>query len=334
MTQMAVAAGDIVGAFEIVASLGRGAFSEAFQAKNRETGEFVVLKFPDPAILGDLATYERFKRETEIGERLSHPNIQRVLGSGEGPSGPYLILEYAAGESLRHHLREHRPLPLAEALSIARQIGSAIEYAHDCGVFHRDLKPENLIYSPDGTIHVVDFGIALLEGARRVTWRFLSSSMGTPDYMSPEQIEGKRGDGRSDLYALGVIFYEMLTGRVPFPGDNPLSVMSQHVSAPVPPPRHLNPAIPEALQNITLKLLRKSPAQRYQTASQFLADLDHYNQLDPAQFVFEPEETYAGPSMNSERKAMLIGLGIGVGFFLVAGLVIVISVVLQRSGML
>lgn len=329
MTQMGVAAGDRVGEFDVLAPLGRGAFSEAFKARNRTTGELVVLKFPDPAVLGDLATYERFRRETEIGERLSHPSIQRVLGSGEGPFGPYLILEYADGVSLRHHLREHRPLPLNEALSTARQIASALEYAHDCGVFHRDLKPENLIYSSDGTIHVVDFGIALLEGARRVTWRFLSSTMGTPDYMSPEQVEGKRGEGRSDLYALGIILYEMLAGRVPFPGDNALSVLSQHVSAPVPLPRQFNPAIPEAVERIILKLLRKNPADRYQTASQVLADLNHYEELDLTKFVFEPEQTSAG--LDRERRAMLIGLGIGVGFFLVAGLAIAITVVLQRS---
>ncbi|HEY5476180.1 MAG TPA: serine/threonine-protein kinase [Tepidiformaceae bacterium] len=332
MMQMAVAAGDTVGPFEVLAPLGRGAFSEAFKAKNRETGELVVLKFPDPAILGDLATYERFKRETEIGERLAHPNIQRVLGSGEGPSGPYLILEYAEGDSLRHFLREHPQLPLAEALSITRQIASALEYAHDCGVFHRDVKPENLIYSPDGTIHVVDFGIALLEGARRVTWRFLSSTMGTPDYMSPEQIEGKRGDGRSDLYSLGVILYELLAGRVPFPGDNALSVMSQHVSAPVPPLREFNRTVPESVERITLKLLRKNPADRYQTASQLLSDLAHYQELDLSRFVFEPE--HVSVPMDSERRAMLIGLGIGVGFFVLAGLAIAITVVLQRSGMI
>ncbi len=329
MTQMAICSGDIVDAFEVTGSLGRGAFSEAYRARNRQTGELVVLKFPDTALLGDLATYERFRRETEIGERLEHPNIQRVLGSGEGPSGPYLVLEYVEGVSFRTYLQQRGRLDLDEALAIARQLAGALAHAHAKGVFHRDLKPENLIYAADGTVHIIDFGIALLQGARRVTWRFLSSAMGTPDYMSPEQIEGRRGDGRSDLYALGVILYEMLTGRVPFPGDNALSVMSQHVTAPVPPPRRFVPAIPPTVEAIVLRLLRKNPDDRYQSAAEVGRDLEHYPELDVSHFRIEPETR--SNAIEGERRALLLGAAIGIGFFVLAAIAVAITVLVQRS---
>jgi len=148
---------------------------------------------------------------------------------------------------------------LEEALWITRKLASALTYLHKYGVYHRDLKPENVILDSTGRVHIIDFGIALLEGARRVTWRNLSDVLGTPDYISPEQIQGKRGDARSDLYALGNMFYEMLTGAVPYSGDNAMAIMNQHLKAAPALPSKSNPAIPPNIEAIIMKSIRKRP---------------------------------------------------------------------------
>ena len=194
----------------------------------------------------------------------------------ENCEAPCLVLEYIEGQTLRSILTDHAPFSLEEASWIIRKLASALTYLHKHGVYHRDLKPENVILDSTGRVHIIDFGIALLEGARRVTWRNLSDVLGTPDYISPEQIQGKRGDARSDLYALGIIFYEMLTGAVPFSGDNAMAVMNQHLSAAPALPSKLNPAIPPNIEAIIMKTIRKNPKERYQSAEALFNDLNNY----------------------------------------------------------
>ena len=176
----------------------------------------MTMKFPSLAMVGDASTYERFLRESKIGKQLVHPAIPRTISLFENCEAPCLILEYIEGQTLRSILADHAPFSLEEASWIIRQLASALTYLHNHGVYHRDLKPENVLLDSTGRVHIIDFGIALLEGARRVTWRNLSDVLGTPDYISPEQIQGKRGDARSDLYSFGIMFYEMMTGAVPF----------------------------------------------------------------------------------------------------------------------
>jgi len=324
---MTVQAGDFVGEYEVLGLLGQGAFSHTYKARAPD-GRLVVLKFPDPALLGDPGVYERFKRELAIGQRVSDPGVPRAMEIGDGRAGPYLVLEYIEGQPFRQYLKQHAPLPLDEAVGIANQLARALENVHRAGVYHRDLKPENLVISPDGTVHIIDFGIALLEGARRVTWRFLSDAMGTPDYMAPEQIQGKRGDARTDVYALGIMLYEMLTGSVPFPGDNVLAVMNQHLNVAPRSPHELNRAVPPPIEGIILKAIRKDPDQRYQTAAAFANDLANYKDLDLAQFVFEPEAAARLPY--SDRAIWLLSVGIGIGFIVCVAVIVLVAVAIKH----
>ncbi len=174
-------AGQRLDHYEIVSELGRGAFSAVYEARDDRDGRRVVLKCPDAALLGDQATFERFRREVEIGRLLDHPNIQHAIDTGETRSVPYLVLEYVDGRSFREYLGRGRKLAPDVAVGFAKQIASALDYAHAHRIYHRDLKPENILITPDGQLKIIDFGIAYLQGARRLTWKWLSNSVGTPD---------------------------------------------------------------------------------------------------------------------------------------------------------
>ena len=315
-------AGEVVSEYTIVESLGQGGFSTIYQARD-SAGKLVVLKFPMTALIGDPATYERFRREFAIEQKLQHPAIPHALAMNEGPTGPYLVIEYIEGVSLRCHLSEHVPLSLEEALSIAGQLADALAYLHVRGVYHRDLKPENIIVDAGGQVHILDFGIALMEGARRVTWRGLSDAIGTPDYMAPEQIQGKRGDARTDIYALGIILYEMLTGNVPFHGESPLSVMNQHMTSTPVPPSLIKSSIPPGVEAVVLKTLRRDPEERYQAADLLEYDLKHSDQLDLSKFAFAPQKKAAG--MLTDRQIWVTSGVVAIVFLLIAILIVLIS---------
>lgn len=316
------------GRYRIERLLGQGGFSETYLATDERTGGRVALKVPNPAILGDPQTFERFRREMAISRRLDHPHIQRSLDEGENRAFPYIVLEYIEGETLRHHLRGRLPLPIEEAVDDARQLASALAHAHKHGVAHRDLKPENVLVTPDGQLKLTDFGIALLAGARRVTWRWLNNAVGTPDYMAPEQIQGKRGDERTDVYALGIMLYEMIGGRVPFSGDSPLAVMAQAVNAPPEPLHRLRPDVPPPLEAVVHKAIRKEPSERYANMEQMLHDLDHLDDLDLGQFVLGPERT--GRKLPSDRSIILFGVAVGVAFILLIVVAVLITILVER----
>jgi serine/threonine-protein kinase len=247
----------------------------------------------------------------EIGRLLDHPNIQRAVDTAETRSVPYLVLEYVDGQSFRDYLNKHHRLAPDVAVGFAKQIASALDYAHGRHIYHRDLKPENVLITPEGQLKIIDFGIAYLQGARRLTWKWLSNSVGTPDYMSPEQIQGGRGDARSDLYALGIILYEMLAGRPPYGGDNAFAVMDQHLNGkPQPPSRH-NSAVPSGLDGIVLKAIRKDPLERYQSAAEMIADLDRYQELSLEGFHFGEERTVEAGHPNRMLALMILGMTAG-----------------------
>ena len=312
--------------YEILESIGSGGLSQSYKARGSD-GTFVTLKFPSPALVGDPATYERFLRELKIGQKLLHPAIPRALSFSENRTGPCLVLEYIEGKSLRAMLQDMALLPLDKSLDIISQLAEALDYLHKNGVYHRDLKPENVLIDLQGKVHIVDFGIALLQGARRVTWRNLSDVLGTPDYMAPEQIQGKRGDARTDLYALGIIFYEMQTGAAPFHGDNSLAVMNQHLTVTPPAPRQSNREIPSSIEAIIMKAIRKNPGERYQSAAAFLDDLKHYQELDVSQFP-RGQERVTGLITN--RQIWILGGLIALGFIIIIGLIIIINLLVHR----
>jgi serine/threonine protein kinase len=312
--------------YEILESLGQGGMSDAYKALDRETGRLVVVKIPFISLIGDPATYSRYQRELEIGKRLHHPNIQHLVDEGRlddgGGVAPYLVLEYVDGMPLREYLRQKAPLPADEALRIAEQLADALRYCHEHGVVHRDLKPENILIQPDGTVKLVDFGIALLQGARRLTFRRLTSGVGTPDYMAPEQVQGDRGDARTDVYALGVMLYEMLTGDVPYHGDSPLAVMSQHVTTDAPLLRSKRPDLPPALEAVVWRALRREPSERYASMADLRHDLTH---LDEVQIPNYPTSTQRGPRIAREH---LVTAAVIVGSFV---LLVIIGVIAQLA---
>jgi serine/threonine protein kinase len=245
-------------------------------------------------LIGDPATYSRYQRELEIGKRLHHPNIQQLLEEGRlgDGVGPYLVLEYVDGTLLREYLRQRAPLLPEEAVSITIQLADALQYCHEHGVVHRDLKPENILIQPDGTVKLVDFGIALLQGARRLTFRRLTTGFGTPDYMAPEQVQGDRGDARTDVYALGVMLYEMLTGDVPYHGDSPLAVMSQRVTTDAPLLRRVRSELSPALEAIVWRALRREPAERYASMAELRDDLQHLDRVSiPSEYPSPTERS-------------------------------------------
>ena len=267
--------------YDILESLGQGGMNGSYKARDRASGRLVVLKIPFTSLIGDPATYSRYQRELEIGKRLHHPNIQELLDEGrlDGGVAPYLVLEYVDGTLLREYLRAHAPLPVDEAVNITVQLADALQYCHQHGVVHRDLKPENILIEPEGTVKLVDFGIALLQGARRLTFRRLTSGFGTPDYMAPEQVQGDRGDARTDMYAVGVMLYEMLTGDVPYHGDSPLAVMSQRVTTDAPLLSSKRSDLPPQLEAVVWRALRREPAERYASMTDLRHDLTHLDEV-------------------------------------------------------
>ena len=267
-----VAIGDRLDQYEILELLARSGMASIFKARDTATGETVALKVPHIQFESDVVFFERFQREEEIGQRLDHPNVIKFL-KPRHKSRMYVAMELAEGESLRSILDRERRLPADRALAIAQQVCEALAHMHERGVVHRDLKPENILVTPAGQVKIVDFGIALDKSSRRLTWLGLSSTIGTPDYIAPEQIGGRRGDARTDVYALGTILYEMLTGNLPFSGPNALAVMRAKTEEEPRPLTYFVPDIDPHLEAIVLKAIERAPRDRYQSAAELLQDL-------------------------------------------------------------
>jgi serine/threonine protein kinase len=303
--------------YHIIRMLGQGGMNRVYLARDVSNQQEVVLKFPNDALIGNIAVFERYRREAEIGNRLHHPYVQHLLNTDEKRSQEYLVVEYIKGQNLRIVLEEHapNPLPVAEAVRITLQICDAMVYCHEQGIFHRDIKPENVMVQEDGNIKIIDFGIALLEGARRVTWRGLSGTVGTPDYMSPEQLKGERGMAGSDIYAVGVMLYEMLCGQTPFEGENIFAIMNQHVSQDPPSILLRNPQISPALATVVMRAIRRDQEKRYRSMSNFLHDLRNLEEVKPVHY--EPE----APRLNrTGRIAITVTLLTIVIFLLIIAL--------------
>ena len=270
-----LAPGQTLDQYEISDTIARGGMATIFKARDLETGKTVALKVPHMEYESDLVFHERFLREEHIGQRLSHPAIVKVLQPKQ-KSRMYLAMEYVEGERLSDLLHREGRLAVDPAIRLAMRIADALIYLHDNGIAHRDLKPENIVITPrSGDVKLMDFGIALDSTARKMTWSGLSHTMGTPDYMAPEQIKGNRGDIRCDIYSLGAILYEMLTGEVPFSNDNVYAAMRAKVQDDPTPPRRLRPDISPALEEIILHALERNPRDRFETALEFREALGH-----------------------------------------------------------
>jgi serine/threonine protein kinase len=245
-----------------------------FRATDTRTGKPVAIKVPHPEMESDPVFFDRFHREQDIGKALDHPSVMKVYADDDR-SQIYMVMEWVEGRLLRKILDEKQTLPPERAIKIALGICEALSYIHAHGIVHRDLKPENIMVDPEDNIKLIDFGIAGQAGARRLTFAKLSQVMGTPEYISPEQVKGKRGDGRSDVYALGVMLYEMLTGKAPFQGPNPFAIMNDRLLNNPIPPREIDPSISPELQEIIYRALERDPKNRYASAHEMALDLQH-----------------------------------------------------------
>ena len=268
--------------YQIENVVARSGMASIFRATDERTGQIVAIKVPHPEIEADPVFYDRFRREQEIGEKLDHPGVMKVYPNGDH-SQFYMAMEWVNGRLLRQILNQQRKMPADRAIRIALQIASALEYIHSHGVVHRDLKPENIMVDENDRIKLIDFGIAASAGARRLTFAKFSQTMGTPDYISPEQVKGKRGDARSDIYALGVMLYEMLTGKVPFTGPNAFIIMNERLLNNPVPPREIDPTITPQMQEIIYRGIEREPANRYQSAREFAKDLKDPDQVGVAE---------------------------------------------------
>ena len=270
-------AGMQIDSYRIEAPVARSGMATIYRAVDLRDNRVVALKIPHPDMEADPILYDRFQRESDIGEKLNHPRIMRVFG-GEQRSRVYMVMEWCEGRLLRDILNEGRIAP-DRAVRITLAVLEALEYIHDNGVVHRDLKPENIMVDADDNVKLIDFGIAGDAAARRLTYANLTAALGSPNYISPEQVKGKRGDGRSDVYAMGVILYEMLTGKLPFTGSSPMQVINDRLLNYPMPPSVADPSVSPQLQEVLYRALERDPRNRYPKARDFARDLEHLDQV-------------------------------------------------------
>lgn len=275
------------GRYQIVEELGKGGMGKVYRAIDKKLNEEVALKLIRPEIGFDRRTLERFSNELKIARKIVHKNVSRMYHLSEENGTHYITMEYVRGEDLRGMIKMSRRLEIGTAIAIAKQVCEGLAEAHRLGVVHRDLKPGNIMIDKEGDVRIMDFGIARALESKGIT--DAGAMIGTPEYMSPEQVEGKEVDQRSDIYSLGVILFEMVTGRVPFAGDTPFSVGIKHKSETPPNPRELNALIPENLNSLILKCLEKAREKRFQSAEDLLSELTKTEKAFPTTESFIPK---------------------------------------------
>jgi serine/threonine-protein kinase len=316
--------GEMLDHYRIDAIVARSGMATLYRAWDVDNERQVALKVPLPEMEADTVLVERFKREQEIGQLLDHPGIVKTFDS-EQRSRLYMVIEWVEGRLLRVILREEGALPIERAEKITLGICDALDYMHKRGIVHRDLKPENVMVDENDHIKLIDFGIAMKEDARRLTFVNVSSMLGTPDYISPEQVQGKRGDQRSDMYALGIMFYEMLTGQVPFSGPNPLAVMNERLVKDPPPPTLLNSEIPPELEEIVFRALERDPRHRYGNAHEMEWDLEHQEQVGIEDRGFRPARRGRPSVLDKFNKRILLYAGLALVPIVLFGLMLVLA---------
>ncbi len=310
------------GRYEVIEELGAGGMGRVYRAHDTKLNEEVALKLIRPEIGVDKRTVERFHNEIKIARKISHKNVCRIHDLHEEGKTLYLTMEYVRGEDLKSLIHRTKTLSVGTAVSIARQVADGLSEAHKLGIVHRDLKPGNVMIDKEGQAKIMDFGIARAMREKGITGE--GAIIGTPEYMSPEQVDGKEADQRADLYALGVILFEMVTGRVPFEGDTPFSIANKQKSEPPPIPKKLAPQIPEGLNRLILHCLEKDKTKRYQTAEELLADLATIEESLPTAERIVPKRktiTHREVTVKFEPRKLVIPAAAFI-IFIVAGIVL------------
>ena len=258
--------------YRILSKIGVGGMADVYKGEDTLLGRPVAIKILHANFASDDEFVSRFKREAQAAGKLNHPNIVNMYDVGYDQDMHYIIMEYVDGETLKEYITRHHRLSIDEAVKITISIGEGLEHAHAMGIVHCDIKPHNVIITNTGRVKVTDFGIARAMNSTN-TVMYTNSIMGSAHYLSPEQASGKSIDGNTDIYSLGVVLYEMLTGKVPFEGDTPIAVALKHVREKVIPPTRYNPSIPPLLESVVLKALAKNPADRFESISEMMGDL-------------------------------------------------------------
>ncbi|MDH7511529.1 MAG: protein kinase [Clostridiales bacterium] len=319
------------GRYQIIEELGKGGMGTVYRALDKKLGEEIALKLIRPEAASDRVTLERFRTELKAARQIVHKNVARMFDLNEEKGIPYITMEYVKGENLRRLIKKVGRLSPEQAVPIARQVCQGLAEAHRLGVLHRDLKPQNIMIDEEGKARIMDFGLA----------RFLKSDgttetgvvIGTPAYISPERVEGQEADGRSDLYSLGIVLYEMVAGRTPFESESGLSLALKHVIETPKDPREINADIPEALSRIILKCLEKNKEIRYQSAEELIADLDQVENELKTREILRPMKKLGWKKARQWAK----GLRLAQAFIIVAILIIAgtfISRQISKSGRL
>lgn len=282
------------GRYQVLKELGRGGMGIVFQAHDKQLNEPVAIKILSPLLSNDTEALERLRREVSAARRISHPNVIRIHDISEAKGLQYVSMEYFSGRSLKDHIRSRSALSQLEAFNIAAQIADGLEAAHKQGVIHRDLKSQNILINAVNEIKIIDFGLAHSTHLQGMTATGLI--MGTPEYMAPEQVAGRKVDERADLYSFGIILYELFTGRVPFTGDSAIAVGFRQMKEEPAPPRQWNTQLSEVIERVILKALEKEPLRRYSSVTELKADLERAV-LQPAPSVEPSREKAAEPAV-------------------------------------
>jgi beta-lactam-binding protein with PASTA domain/predicted Ser/Thr protein kinase len=266
----------LAGRYEIDTVLGQGGMAKVFKGTDRVLGRTVAVKVLSPQFSGDDNFVSRFRREAQSAAGLNHPNIVSVYDTGNQNDVHYIVMEYIEGRTLRDVIRQEGPIHPHRAIEVGEALARALAAAHQAGLVHRDVKPGNIMFTRDGEVKVTDFGIARTSSGDTLTQT--AAVLGTASYLSPEQAQGTSVDARSDIYSVGCVLYEMLTGRPPFTGDSPVSIAYKHVKEDPVPPARMNPDIPASLEAVVMKCMAKNPDNRYQTAQELREDLERLSE--------------------------------------------------------
>lgn len=267
----------IANRYEILSLIGQGGMADVYKAKDTILNRIVAIKVLRDKLSQDAMALVRFQREASAASRLSHPNVVDIYDVGEYEGTHYIVMEFIRGRTLKELIAQRGALDVDEAIGIMKQLVSAINHAHENNIIHRDIKPQNVLVKDDGTIKITDFGIAVANGSVQLT--FNNTVMGSAHYLAPETTQGKEPNEQVDIYSLGIVFYELLTGKVPFTGKTPTEIAIKHLRKPMPFVRDFNPNIPQSVENIILKATAKNLSQRYVSCKEMLYDLIHC--LDP-----------------------------------------------------